>query len=89
MTERNPLPACLSHLNVILRPAKAAWFVAIHPDMFRCGQSALILGVVMVNERPCFRVRYADGVEDDTPIVNEDFVGTGGLGSFYNITNKP
>lgn len=66
------------------RSSAPAWFVATHPDMFRCGEPALILGVIFVNNRACFRVRYRDGVEDDTPLGNEDFVG---LGAFYEITS--
>lgn len=63
----------------------AAYFIARHPSLFRVGQAARIVGVVFANGRPCFHLRYADGVEDDTPIVNEDFTGQGGLGYFYDI----
>lgn len=89
MTERNPTPACLSHLDAIRRPEPAAYFMPLHGDMFRFGQSALILGVVIANGRPCFRLQYADGVEDSTPIDNEDLVGKGGLGVFYEIRSEP
>lgn len=65
-----------------------AWFMAKHPRMFRPWQSALILGVVIARDRPCFRVRYDDGVEDDTPIENEDVLGKGGLGRFYEIRGE-
>jgi hypothetical protein len=60
-------------------------YVAIHPDLFRCGEAALIVGVVTVNGRECFALSYWDGVEDQTPIENEDFVGKGGEGVFYRI----
>jgi len=42
----------------------------------------------MVNNRLCFHLYYADGFEDDTPIINEDFVGTGGIGLFYDIVSQ-
>lgn len=66
-----------------------AYFVPLHPDMFRSGRSALIVGVLMMNGRPCFHLRYPDGVEDMTPIENEDFIGKGRLGVFYEIKGEP
>lgn len=45
-----------------------------HPYAFRCGEPAKIIGVVMVDPenhlspRPCFHVRFADGVEDWIPL---------------------
>jgi hypothetical protein len=76
----------LPEYRVVLTPPRvAAYFIARHPDLFRVGQPARIIGVVFANGRPCFRVRYADSMEDDTPIVNEDFTGQGGLGYFYDI----
>lgn len=61
------------------------YFIARHPDLYRPGKAALIVDIRTVNGRSCFHLRYADGVEDDTPIVNEDFTGRGGLGYFYDI----
>lgn len=94
VTERNPIPPCLSHLDAIARPEPKAWYVATQggvafPLIFRPGEPALILGVVMVRDRPCFRVRYADGFVDETPIENEDWRGKGGLGMFYEIRGEP
>lgn len=65
------------------------YFVGTHPRMFRKGQPARIEGIVTMYGRPCFRVRYPDGVEDQSPIENEDFVGKGGQGVFYEITKEP
>jgi hypothetical protein len=65
-----------------------AYYVGRHPDQFRSGQPALIQGVRIVNDRPCFYLRYADGATDCTPIEDEDFVGKGGLGVFYDIVKK-
>lgn len=66
-----------------------AYFVALYPQMFRPNEAAVIEGVVLVNGRPCFHLRYADGTEDDAPIENQDFVGKGGLGVFYDIRGEP
>ena len=61
----------------------ACFFTATHPHMFRVGQRARIEGFVARNGRPCFHVRYPDGVEDFTPLENEDFTGKG---TFYEIS---
>jgi hypothetical protein len=63
-------------------------FVASHPDMYRKGHPARIEAVVMMKGRRCFRLRYPDGVEDYAPIENEDFVGKGSQGVFYEITKE-
>lgn len=49
------------------------YYVGTHHYSFRPGKPALILGVVSVTPdgeepRPCFHVRYPDGVEDYSPI---------------------
>lgn len=64
------------------------YFTAIHPDMFRIGMAALITDVLRIEGVMCFQLRYPDGAEDYTPVENEDFVGKGGLGVFYNITTE-
>jgi hypothetical protein len=61
------------------------YFVAIHHEMFRPGEAARIEGITEVRGCQCFHIRYPDGVEDDSPIENEDFVGKGGRGVFYEI----
>ena len=90
MAERNPIPPCLSHLEQYTpRLLPPAYFIGLHPYGFRTGQPALILGVVVINGRPCFHLRYPDGVEDDTPIENEDFSGKDGISRFYEIRSEP
>ena len=69
--------------------ARPIYFVATHPDMFRCGIAAEIVGVVAVNGRACFHLRYTDGAEDYSPIVNEDSTGKGGFGYFYEFREMP
>ena len=69
--------------------AKPIYFVATHPGMFRCGIAAEIVGVVAVNGRACFHLRYTDGAEDYSPIVNEDFTGKGGFGYSYEFREMP
>lgn len=61
------------------------YFIALHPQMFRRGQPALIEHLVFVNGRLCFQLRYPDGFQDQSPVENEDFAGKGGLGPFYDI----
>lgn len=63
----------------------ASYYVARHPDCFRPGVPALILGIAMADKNLCYHVRYRDAVEDYAPIENEDFVGRGGAGTFYDI----
>jgi hypothetical protein len=64
------------------------YFIALSPHMFRTGKPARIEGIVTIRGRPCFWVRYQDGVEDQTPIANEDFAGSVGLGVFYKIVKE-
>lgn len=65
------------------------YYVPLHPDLYRSGQPALITAVVEIRGRACFHLRYPDGVEDDTPVPNEDLVGKGGLGVFNDIRDEP
>lgn len=62
------------------------YFTGLHPYMFRAGPPALTESITRINHRLCFHLRWPDGVEDDTPVVDEDFVGIGGDGVFYRIT---
>lgn len=65
-----------------------AYFIARHSQMFRPNDAALITGVEIVNGRPCFHLWYPDGIEDNTPILDADFAGEGGLGVFYDIVGE-
>ena len=56
-----------------------AYFVGTHPNSYRMGEAAEILGVVTFIPaagkdltRPCFHVRYLDGKEDYTPVSDRD-----------------
>ncbi len=64
------------------------YFIARQPQMFRPNEPAVIEAVEFVRGRSCYRVHYPDGVLDHSPIENEDFVGTGGLGVFYDIVKE-
>lgn len=66
-------------------PDTTRYYIARHPDLFRPGQLAIIIDTRLVNGRECFHVIYSDGVQDDSPIENEDFTGKGGAGYFYDL----
>lgn len=66
-------------------PLPTRYYVARHPQLFRPGKVATIVEVRSINGRDCFHLRYPDGMEDDTPVENEDFTGKGGAGYFYDI----
>lgn len=63
-------------LAFMLRPKEIgenAFYVGLRPHSFRFGQPAEIIGVKMVapqglNPRPCFHLRFEDGMEDFSPI---------------------
>lgn len=44
---------------------------ATHQYGFRNGEWARVLGVVWLNERPCYHIRFIDGKEDHWPIYDE------------------
>jgi len=57
--------------------SEPAYITPNHRYAFRSGEPALILGVVIytpwgqepnLEARPCFHVRYSDGVEDHIPL---------------------
>lgn len=66
-----------------------AYFVGTHRYHFQAGTPAEILGVEVITvgdkQRPCFRLRFPDGRVDHAPLIDEDFVGKGGLGVSYEI----
>ena len=68
-------------------------FKALHSFMFRCGETGLIMNIESVQPegrapRDCFRIKYPDGIEDLTPVENEDLSGVrGGEGVFYEIVD--
>ena len=70
-----------------------AYYVGLHRYCFQGNTPAEILGIVMVTPdgdaaRPCFHLKYPDGQEDFTPLVNEDHSGQGGLGVLYEIITE-
>ena len=71
-----------------------AYYVGLHRYHFQAGTPAEILGVAIVTPngnsrpRPCYHLRYPDGLEDYAPLSDEDFVGKGGLGTLYAIISE-
>lgn len=57
--ERDPLELIPCHIR------------ATHHYGFRCGEWALILGVVHAKGRPCYHVRFSDGREDFWVVKDE------------------
>jgi len=60
-----------------LPPTEKCYYTGTHRYSFRAGQPAEIIGVFMAapegaDWRPCFYVRYPDGIEDLSPISDMD-----------------
>jgi hypothetical protein len=54
---------------------EAAYYVGIHRFSYRGGEPARILGVVFMNNRPCYEVLFLDHSKDIVPIVDiENYV---------------
>jgi len=68
--------------------SKPAYFLGIHPALFRCGEVARIDGVELVGTRICYRLVFQDQTVDYSPILNSDFTGSGGEGYFYQILDE-
>ena len=54
-----------------------AFYVATHPDRFRFGEAAEIVGVRILapkgqEPRPCFHLRFKDGKENFVPVSDSD-----------------
>ena len=55
--------------------SEKCFYTGTHPYSFRSGQPAEVVGVNMVDPagkgdwRPCFHVRFPDGVEDFCPVL--------------------
>lgn len=64
------------------------YFIGLNPYMFRTGKPARIKDIVTMRGRECFHLQWPDGVEDQSPVADEDFVGTGGIGLFYEIVKE-
>ena len=52
---------------------KDVYYIGMHPHCFRAGEPAKVKGVCWVvpddeEGRACFRLKYADGFEDEAPI---------------------
>lgn len=51
-------------MNTPEKRIQTAYYRGTHPYSFRTGERAEIIGVRLVNKRPCFLVLYPDGVTD-------------------------
>lgn len=70
-----------------------AYYVGLHRYQFQAGTPAEILGVVMVTLEgkkpcPCYHLKFPDGREDYSPLIDEDFFGQGGYGKLYEIISE-
>lgn len=64
------------------------YFIGLNPYMFRSGKPARIEGIVAMRGRDCFHLKWPDGVQDWSPVTDEDFSGSGGRGLFYEIMKE-
>ncbi len=73
---RQAIEAALKEQELSM-PTKKVYYAGTSPHSFRPGQRAEILGVFYVTPpgcqpRACFALRYADGVQDFSPIHDAD-----------------